>query len=153
MLRRDLLKGALAAAAAGILPLAVMYFTGSAWMLGAFFVTGWLFTGTMPLVMSTVPAESVDSRHMAGALGVCMGAGELIGGVLAPSLAGIAWVRTSKRRASIVRARPRSKDQGDASTRSCAARKKGGPPAAATLMSAARSDKPGEISSERARTS
>jgi predicted MFS family arabinose efflux permease len=75
---------------AAILPLAAMYFTGSTWMLGAFFVTGWLFTGTMPLVMSTVPSESVDARHMAGALGVCMGSGELIGGVLAPALAGIA---------------------------------------------------------------
>ena len=78
-----------------VLPLAAMYFTGPAWMLGAIFVVGWLFTGTMPLVMSTVPAESVDARHMAGALGVCMGAGELIGGVLAPTIAGIAADLTS----------------------------------------------------------
>ena len=79
-----------------ILPLAVMYFTGSVWMLGAFFVTGWLFTGTMPLVMSTVPAESVDARHMAGALGVCMGAGELIGGVVTPIIAGVTADLTSQ---------------------------------------------------------
>jgi predicted MFS family arabinose efflux permease len=78
-----------------ILPLAAMYFTGPVWMLGAIFVVGWLFTGTMPLVMSTVPAESVDARHMAGALGVCMGAGELIGGVIAPTLAGYAADLTS----------------------------------------------------------
>ena len=80
-----------------ILPLAAMYFTGPVWILGAIFVVGWLFTGTMPLVMSTVPAESVDGRHMAGALGVCMGAGELIGGVLAPTIAGKAADLTSLR--------------------------------------------------------
>jgi len=80
-----------------ILPLGAMYFTGPVWMLGAIFVVGWLFTGTMPLVMSTVPAESVDARHMAGALGVCMGAGELIGGVLAPTIAGVAADLTTPR--------------------------------------------------------
>jgi MFS family permease len=78
------------------LPLAAIFFTGPVWILGAIFVVGWLFTGTMPLVMSTVPAESVDARHMAGALGVCMGAGELIGGVLAPTIAGIAADLTSR---------------------------------------------------------
>jgi hypothetical protein len=64
-------------------------------MLGAIFVVGWLFTGTMPLCMATVPSESVDARYLAGALGVCMGAGELIGGVFAPSLAGVAADLTS----------------------------------------------------------
>jgi MFS family permease len=71
-----------------ILPLAAMYYTGPIWVLGAIFVTGWLFTGTMPLFMAIVPSESVDARHIAGALGVCMGAGELIGGVFSPSIAG-----------------------------------------------------------------
>ena len=73
-----------------ILPLAAMFFSGPVWVLGAIFVVGWLFTGTMPLFMATVPAESVDARHLAGALGVCMGAGELIGGVFSPSIAGYA---------------------------------------------------------------
>jgi len=71
-----------------ILPIAAMFFTGPVWLLGAIFVVGWLFTGTMPLFMATVPSESVDARHLAGALGVCMGAGELIGGVFSPSIAG-----------------------------------------------------------------
>ena len=79
-----------------ILPFGAIFYTGPVWILGAIFVTGWLFTGTMPLVMSTVPAESVDARHMAGALGVCMGAGELIGGVLAPIIAGAAADLTSQ---------------------------------------------------------
>jgi ACS family hexuronate transporter-like MFS transporter len=73
-----------------ILPLAAMFFAGPTWILGAIFVIGWLFTGTMPLFMATVPSESVDARYIAGALGVCMGAGELIGGVFSPSIAGYA---------------------------------------------------------------
>jgi ACS family hexuronate transporter-like MFS transporter len=78
-----------------ILPLAALFYTGPVFALGAIFVTGWLFTGTMPLCMATVPSESVDARHVAGALGVCMGAGELIGGVLAPAIAGYAADVTS----------------------------------------------------------
>jgi len=40
--------------------------------------------------MATVPSESVDRRHIATVLGVCMGTGEIIGGVLSPSIAGFA---------------------------------------------------------------
>lgn len=78
-----------------ILPLAAIYYTGSTLGLAAIFVVGWLFTGTMPLFMATVPSESVDARHIAGALGVCMGAGELIGGVFSTSIAGFVADRTS----------------------------------------------------------
>jgi ACS family hexuronate transporter-like MFS transporter len=73
-----------------VLPLAAMYFTGPAWGLAAIFVAGWMVTGVFPLFMATVPSESVDARHIASALGICMGTGELIGGVLAPFLAGYA---------------------------------------------------------------
>jgi len=78
-----------------IVPLGAMFFSGPIWALGAIFVVGWLVTGTMPLFMATVPSESVDRAHIAGALGVCMGAGELIGGVMAPSIAGFAADQTS----------------------------------------------------------
>jgi hypothetical protein len=40
--------------------------------------------------MATVPSESVPPHRVATALGLCMGMGEVIGGVLAPSLAGAA---------------------------------------------------------------
>jgi predicted MFS family arabinose efflux permease len=73
-----------------ILPLAAMYFTGPVWSLAAIFVVGWCVTGVFPLFMATVPSESVDSGHIASALGICMGTGELIGGVLAPFAAGYA---------------------------------------------------------------
>lgn len=77
-----------------IVPLSAIYFEGPTWMLGGIFMLGWLVTGTMPLFMSAVPAESVDRRLIAGALGVCMGAGELIGGVFSAAIAGIAadWI-------------------------------------------------------------
>ncbi len=71
-----------------ILPLAALYYTGSTWGLAAMFFCGWGVTGIFPLFMATIPSESVDARHMASALGVCMGAGEIVGGVLSPSIAG-----------------------------------------------------------------
>ena len=71
-----------------ILPLGAMYYEGSVWGLAAIFFVGWGVNGIFPLFMGTVPSESVSPRHMATALGVCMGTGEILGGVLAPSLAG-----------------------------------------------------------------
>ena len=73
-----------------ILPLAALYFTGSVWALAAIFFFGWSLVGIFPLFMATVPSESVDARHVATALGLCMGTGEVIGGALSPSLAGAA---------------------------------------------------------------
>jgi len=73
-----------------VLPLGALYFSGAVWALAAIFVVGWLVTGVFPLFMATVPSESVDARHIASALGICMGTGELIGGVLSPFVAGYA---------------------------------------------------------------
>jgi MFS transporter, ACS family, hexuronate transporter len=73
-----------------ILPLAALFYTGSIWLLAAMFVIGWAVTGIFPLFMATVPAESVASGQIATALGVCMGTGEVLGGVLAPFAAGYA---------------------------------------------------------------
>jgi predicted MFS family arabinose efflux permease len=73
-----------------ILPLGAMYFDGSVWILAAIFFVGWGLNGVFPLFMATIPSESVDPRHTATVLGLCMGAGELIGGVLSPSIAGFA---------------------------------------------------------------
>jgi ACS family hexuronate transporter-like MFS transporter len=71
-----------------ILPLGAMFYEGSVWGLAAIFFVGWGVNGIFPLFMGTVPSESVSPRHMATALGICMGTGEILGGVLAPSLAG-----------------------------------------------------------------
>lgn len=71
-----------------ILPLGAMYYDGSVWGLATIFFVGWGVNGVFPLFMATVPSESVARHHMATALGICMGTGEILGGVLAPSLAG-----------------------------------------------------------------
>jgi ACS family hexuronate transporter-like MFS transporter len=76
------------------LPLAAMYFPGSVWVLAGIFFIGWSVNGIFPLFMATVPSESVDPRHTATVLGVCMGTGEILGGVLAPFVAGFAADRT-----------------------------------------------------------
>ena len=67
-----------------------MYFDGSVWVLAAIFFFGWGLTGIFPLFMATIPSESVDRRHLATVLGLCMGTGEIVGGVLSPSVAGFA---------------------------------------------------------------
>jgi ACS family hexuronate transporter-like MFS transporter len=72
-----------------ILPLGAMYYEGSAWGLAALFFVGWGVNGIFPLFMGTVPSESVATHHMATALGICMGTGEILGGVLSPFLAGM----------------------------------------------------------------
>ncbi len=71
-----------------ILPLGAMYYEGSVWTLAAIFFVGWGVNGVFPLFMATVPSESVAAHHMATALGICMGTGEILGGVLAPFVAG-----------------------------------------------------------------
>jgi ACS family hexuronate transporter-like MFS transporter len=73
-----------------ILPIGAMYWQGSAWGLGVIFFFGWALNGVFPLFMATVPSESVPPGQVATALGLSMGTGEILGGVLAPSLAGMA---------------------------------------------------------------
>jgi predicted MFS family arabinose efflux permease len=71
-----------------ILPLGALYLTGNAWLLAAIFFVGWGLNGVFPLFMATIPSESVDPRLTASLTGMVMGIGEVIGGVLSPSLAG-----------------------------------------------------------------
>lgn len=71
-----------------ILPLGALYYDGPAIVLGAIFFVGWMFNGIFPMFMATVPHESVAPHQAATAIGIVMGLGEILGGVLAPSLAG-----------------------------------------------------------------
>ncbi|MCX7282966.1 MAG: MFS transporter [Novosphingobium sp.] len=70
------------------LPLGGLFFQGSTWVLAAIFFFGWGLNGLFPMFMATIPAESVDPRLTATLTGVVMGTGEVLGGVLAPFLAG-----------------------------------------------------------------
>jgi predicted MFS family arabinose efflux permease len=71
-----------------ILPLGALYYSGSAWVLAAIFFFGWALNGVFPLFMGTIPSETVNPRHVATALGVVMGTGEVLGGALSPAIAG-----------------------------------------------------------------
>ena len=71
-----------------ILPIGALLWTGSPVVMGAIFFVGWFFNGMFPLFMATVPAESVDPRLTASLAGFVGGIGEVLGGVVSPSLAG-----------------------------------------------------------------
>ena len=73
-----------------VLPLGALYYSGSVWVLAALFFVGWGLNGIFPLFMATVPSESVDPHLRATVLGLCMGTGEVVGGVLSPTVAGFA---------------------------------------------------------------
>lgn len=70
-------------------PLALAFLQAPVGILAlAAFVT-FLAGGCFPLVMATIPSETVPATHVATALGLIMGIGEVVGGVLAPTLAGM----------------------------------------------------------------
>jgi MFS family permease len=71
-----------------ILPLGALYYTGSAWGLAGIFFFGWALNGVFPMFMGTIPSETVSPRHVATALGVVMGTGEVLGGAFSPTIAG-----------------------------------------------------------------
>jgi ACS family hexuronate transporter-like MFS transporter len=73
-----------------LLPLGALYYTGGNWGLAAIFFVGWGLNGLFPMFMATIPAESVDPRLAATLTGMVMGAGEVLGGVLSPFVAGAA---------------------------------------------------------------
>ena len=71
-----------------VLPLGALFFGGSVWLLALIFFVGWALVGLFPLFMGTIPAESVGPRDMTTAMALVMGSGEVLGGTLAPALAG-----------------------------------------------------------------
>lgn len=73
-----------------LVPLSLLWFQGSAWMLAVLIFLGWSASGAMPLIMATIPAETLPLRYIASATGLVVGLGEVIGGVSAPALAGMA---------------------------------------------------------------
>ncbi|HEY3730856.1 MAG TPA: MFS transporter [Steroidobacteraceae bacterium] len=69
-------------------PLAALYFQGSLFMLGSLIFIGWSASGTFPLFMATIPAETIPARYLATTVGLVMGIGEVLGGVSSPWIAG-----------------------------------------------------------------
>lgn len=75
---------------ASLCPIALIYYGGSAVTLGMVVFVTYTGLGCFTLFMATVPAETVPPQVLTGALGLIMGAGELVGGFLAPTIAGFA---------------------------------------------------------------
>jgi MFS family permease len=71
-----------------LVPAAALYFSGSIYALAALVFFGWSASGTMPLLMGTIPSETIPARYVATALGMVMGLGEVLGGVGSPAIAG-----------------------------------------------------------------
>jgi len=71
-----------------LVPLAALYYDGSAYVLAVLVFVGWSASGTFPLFMGTIPSETIPARYVATALGLVMGTGEVLGGVAGPSVAG-----------------------------------------------------------------
>ncbi len=69
-------------------PLTALLFHGSELVLLILLFTGWLGVGSLPLFMAVVPAETLNFRSTAAAMGLVVGMGEIFGGVIAPPVAG-----------------------------------------------------------------
>ena len=61
-------------------PMAALYWSGSVWVLSAMLFAGWMTSGVFPLIMSTIPSETISVRYAATTCGLVQGAGEIIGG-------------------------------------------------------------------------
>jgi MFS family permease len=71
-----------------LVPAAALYFVGSVYALAVLVFLGWSASGTIPLLMGTIPSETIPARYVATALGMVMGLGEVLGGVGSPAIAG-----------------------------------------------------------------
>ena len=73
-----------------VLPLGLLFIGGTQVMpLVACIAVGSALSGVFPLAMATIPSEVVGAARTATALSLTMGISEIVGGVLAPSAAGI----------------------------------------------------------------
>ncbi len=72
-----------------VTPLTALYFDGPLWMMGLLFFIGWSATGSFPLFMGVVPGETVSPKLAASSMGLVVCIGELVGGFVSPSLAGL----------------------------------------------------------------
>jgi MFS transporter, ACS family, hexuronate transporter len=71
-------------------PVSLLTLHGPPALLGCLVFIGASVAGAMPLLMGTVPSETVPPRMVATAIAMVMGVGEILGGVLGPTLSGMA---------------------------------------------------------------
>ncbi|RYZ25211.1 MAG: MFS transporter [Sphingobacteriales bacterium] len=71
-----------------LLPFGVIYYADGLGMLSPYLFFGAAGAGAIPIVLATIPSETAPSRYLGQTLGLVMGICELVGGFLAPVIAG-----------------------------------------------------------------
>ena len=73
-----------------ITPIAALHFSGPQWMLSVLLLIGWSASGSFAVFMGVIPSETVPKSLAASSMGLVVGAGEIVGGVLSPTISG--WI-------------------------------------------------------------
>jgi MFS family permease len=73
-----------------VTPLAALYFSGPQWVLSLLLLIGWTASGSFAVFMGVIPSETVPKALAASSMGLVVGAGEIVGGVLSPTISG--WI-------------------------------------------------------------
>jgi MFS family permease len=71
-----------------LMPLSVVYAGNDLGSLAPLVLLGATTMGCFPIVIATIPSETVPRQYLAQTLGMVMGIGELVGGFAAPAIAG-----------------------------------------------------------------
>ena len=80
--------GVVSSAFGVLCPLAALHYAGPWPVLGLLMFLGWAPVGASALYFATIPSESVPARAMSTAIGLTFAVGTLVGGAVAPTLAG-----------------------------------------------------------------
>jgi MFS family permease len=73
-----------------VTPVAALYFSGPQWVLSLLLLIGWTASGSFAVFMGVIPSETVPKALAASSMGLVVGAGEIVGGVLSPTISG--WI-------------------------------------------------------------
>jgi MFS family permease len=71
-----------------LMPLSVIYFGKNSVSLSALVLFGTSISGCFPIVLATIPSETIPRQYIAQTMGLIGGIGELMGGFVAPAVAG-----------------------------------------------------------------
>ena len=77
------------AAIALVMPLGVAFGPADPLSVGILLLIGWSASGTFPIFMATIPAESVPAASLGAAIGLVGGVAEVLGGFFGPPVAGV----------------------------------------------------------------
>jgi MFS family permease len=73
-----------------VTPIAALHFNGAQWLLSVLLLIGWSASGSFAVFMGVIPSETVPRTLAASSMGLVVGAGEIVGGVLSPTISG--WI-------------------------------------------------------------